>query len=177
MPFRVCAAFALITVLSSSSLFADPSFRRVRTSSPGILALIEEGRARSSTMRDVLARLEQGQWVVFILPGPCPDKQLTACLLHTVGEYEGYRTLRILVDVGHRHSDNVVASIAHELSHALEVVDAPEVIDAVTMRDFFRRIGHESLSSRRVTAYETRGAVAIGDAVRQELLRAPLATR
>jgi hypothetical protein len=177
MPFRVTAAFVLISLFSCQALFADPSFTRVRTPSADLRALIDEGATRSDTLRNVLARLERGQWVVFIFPGQCPDQQLVACLTHTVGDYDGYRSLRILVDVGRQHYDGVLASVAHELMHALEVVDAPEVIDAVTMRDFFRRIGRESVSSHRVTAYETSTAVTIGETVRHELQRASSPTR
>lgn len=172
MPVRVVAALVFLLLFSASPVFADPSFTRVRTPSADLRALIEDGQTRSSTLRHVLTRLEQGQWVVFILPGQCPDKLLTACLTHAVGEYEGYRSLRILVDVGRQHDDGILATIAHELTHALEVVDAPEVVDALTMRAFFRRIGHERVASRRVTSYETDTAVAIGASVLSELQNA-----
>jgi hypothetical protein len=107
--------------------------------------------------------------VVFIQPGRCPAKAAIACLLHVVGAFNGSPYARVLVDYKHRHPNNVIATLAHELQHVLEVAQSPDVKDAATMRALFERIGAVRVSSATTTAYETEAARRIGEQVLREL--------
>ena len=66
-------------------------------------------------------------------------------------------------------SDKVVlALIGHELRHALEVLEHPEVVDVPTMENMYRSIGTPIAGQR---GFETSAARSSGTAVLTELLR------
>ena len=86
--------------------------------------------------------------------------------------------MRILVARHARHPDNVIATIAHELQHAVEVIRDPGVNDARTMGELFRRIGTISVRSAAGITYETDDARAVGEQVLRDLGQsAPAALR
>ena len=77
--------------------------------------------------------------------------------------------MRVLVAHQGRHPDSVIATIAHELQHAAEVIRDPGVVDSRTMREMFRRIGTISVRSAAGITYETDDARAVGEQVRRDL--------
>jgi hypothetical protein len=74
------------------------------------------------------------------------------------------RLLRILVDPRRAPGCEVIASIGHELQHALEVLSNPNVRTSFGMSSFFHQIGPEG-SARR---FETPEAIQVGVAVANE---------
>ncbi|MGH9312894.1 MAG: hypothetical protein ACRD1S_06810 [Vicinamibacterales bacterium] len=146
----------------------DP-FKSVKVSDVVLRRLISEGHARSDISRRLVQDLDASGWLVFVQPGPCPEKAAVACLLHVVGTFEGSRYVRVLVDYRHRHPDNVIATLAHELQHALEVAQAPEVKDTATMRALFERIGTVRVRSATAIAYATEAARRVGEQVLRDL--------
>ena len=170
------AAFIGVTELFAESDPADP-LTSVRVSHVVLRQLVAEGHSRSETFRRLVRALDASTWLVFVQPGPCPEKAAVACLLHVVGEYEGSPYVRVLVNHKQRHPDNVIATLAHELQHALEVAQAPEVRDTASMRALFERIGTVRVRSTTATAYETEAARRIGERVLRELDAARRAAR
>jgi hypothetical protein len=144
---------------------------RIMAADPSVRELLREGSVRSETLRALINVIEESRWRVFIQRGPCPARALTSCLLHFTGIFEGEPYLRILITVAGRHRDQVIASLAHEIQHAVEVVQAPEVVDVATLRTMFRRIGVVRVSNSLVTVYETRAAEEAGYTVQRELHR------
>lgn len=140
-------------------------------------ALLLDGYDRSPTIREIVDQIAASGWLVFVQKAPCPEKAMIACLRHLVGRFDGAQYLRVHVDNLHRHQDNVIGSIAHELQHAREVVTASDITDGASIRDLFKRIGYLSARRDRVTTYETRVAMRVQEAVRKELSRRPSAPR
>jgi hypothetical protein len=159
---------ATALLLHGSSAAAEDQ-ERIRTGDGRLRVLLNSGRTRSPTMRDVVARFNRTSWLVFLLPGRCPDAAIIGCLLHTVTSFEGAPALRIIISPGNRRPNTVTAVIAHELWHALEVAESGEVFDRDTLLAFFRRVGRSTIDSRRVTAYETMAAERLEVRVRYEL--------
>jgi hypothetical protein len=62
-----------------------------------------------------------------------------------------------------------IAVLAHELQHAMEVAQAPEVRDEATLALFYRRIGWQSGAGR----FETAKARDTGERVRHQLTGTP----
>jgi hypothetical protein len=89
--------------------------------------------------------------------------------MHFVGRFDGRPYLRTLVNPDHRHRDNVIATLAHELQHAIEVASAPDITDAASIQALFRRIGRVRLGNRSAVTYETEAAERAGEAVQREL--------
>ena len=137
-----------------------------------IRELLHDGYERSPTLRALIDAVEGSRWRVLIQQGLCPARELRSCLLHVTGRFEGEPYLQIVIAVPGRHRDRFIQSLAHEMQHVVEVIQAPEVVDAVTLRALFKRIGVARVSNRAVTAYETHAAEAAGDAVLRELRRA-----
>jgi hypothetical protein len=144
-------------------------FKSIKVSHAVLRQLVSEGHDRSQTFRQLVSDLDASGWLVFVQPAPCPEKAAIACLLHVVARCENAPYLRVLVDYKHRHPNNVIATLAHELQHALEVAQAPDVKDGAGMRALFERIGTVRARSATGIAYETEAARRIGDQVLREL--------
>jgi hypothetical protein len=131
--------------------------------------LLRDGYSRSATFRRLVATVESSLWRVFVQSGECPVPHTVGCLLHVVGSMNGERTLYIRVSPHARRRDLVIATIAHELQHASEVLQDPDVVDPGTMRALFARIGFQNVVEGGGIAFETADAERAGDVVRHEL--------
>ncbi len=100
---------------------------RVRSSHAYLRAMIDQAVTRSSTFRRIVAAIEATDGIVYVEHGDCKHG-VRACLVLDVTAAAGYRILRIIVDA--RQPDwDVMASIGHELRHALEVLEDPGLVD------------------------------------------------
>jgi hypothetical protein len=61
--------------------------------------------------------------------------------------------------------------LAHELQHALEVAEAPDVIDPATLRAHYERIGYRSNADDRTPSFDTAAAIDVQRRVAAELAR------
>jgi hypothetical protein len=137
---------------------------RVRSSVPKITTVLSEASARSKTFRALVADIEQTDGIVYIEPGRCKHG-VRACLSLSITPAGSFRILRVLVDMA---SDmfELMATIGHELRHALEILSEPHVRTTAQAYLFYTR---ESPTSRDV--FETRAAILTGLAVEQEISR------
>jgi len=162
-----CVFSALCLCVPASA--SDWPSNAIVVTEPALERLVASGYERSETLRHVTSQVTSSGWTVFILSGPCPMRQTTGCLLHTVGRFEGRPYLRIKVQTRDRHGDSVIATVAHELQHALEVVSSGEVRDTGTLVGFFKRLDRGPARVSGGTIYETRAARAIENQVEREL--------
>src|SRR5215510_14353455 len=137
---------------------------RVRSSVPRIVDLLSEASMRSKTFRELVASIENTDGIVYVEPGSCRHG-VRACLSLSVTAGGGYRILRVMVDLA---TDMValMATIGHELRHALEILTHPTVRTTEQAYMFYSR---EAATSRDV--FETRAAIQTGLAVEQEIGR------
>lgn len=148
------------------------SFARVRPLTPGGAELLLEARRRSSIVASLLRRFETTDAVVYVtdaLPAVRngPKSNLSFLSLDTTVRY-----LRIWLDGSRLSPSERVAALGHELFHALEVAAAPEVKDARSFVQLYRRIGWESTKDR----FETQGARDMSDRIRKYLDRGDVDT-
>jgi hypothetical protein len=135
---------------------------RVRSSHAYLRAMIDEAVLRSSTFHRIVTAIEGTNGIVYVEHGPC-SHSLRACLSLDVTAAAGYRILRIFVDA--RQPDwDVMASIGHELRHALEVLENPALADNASVYFFYAQ-GREAKNQ----PFETRAAIEAGFAVRNEV--------
>jgi hypothetical protein len=142
---------------------------RVRPGNETLDRLIERGRSESPTFQRLIGALESADWLIFVQPGLCPDRTMVGCLVHTVGRFGGRPYLRLLVTPAGRHPDVVIATLAHELQHAFEVVSDGTVTDQRSLIDLTRRIATSRFRTSKATIYETAAARRVQEAVLQEL--------
>jgi hypothetical protein len=143
---------------------------RVRSTDAEILVLLREGIDRSATFRGLVEEISRSDGIVYIEFGYCAFGHLKGCLLPFMVSTHDDRYLRILVipDKNRWTHDQLLALIAHEMRHALEVLEHAEVVDVPTLEALYRRIG--TPMTGQIRGDETSGARAAGDAVLTELL-------
>ena len=141
----------------------EPAIPRVRSENPLLSAAIVQGAQRSTTFRRLIEAIDATDGLVYVLEGRC-GQGVRACL-HMSLELSGKnRLLRILVDPRRAPGCELIASIGHELQHALEALSNPNVRTSFGLSSFFHQIGPEG-SPRR---FETPEAIQVGLAVAKE---------
>jgi len=143
---------------------------RVRSSNVAILTMLNEGSERSPALQALVARISRSDGLVYVEYGYCAFGHLNACVLPYLVAAQGQRYLRVLIspDSTRVSPDQRLALIAHELQHAIEILDDRDVVDVLSMQTMFRRIG---IPLVRREGYETTAARAAGDKVYDELTR------
>jgi hypothetical protein len=139
---------------------------RVRSESSSIRAAISDGHERSPTFRSLVEAVDATDGVVYVQEGQC-QRGVRACLHLSVGIAGVYRFLRILVSTRKTPGCALIASIAHELQHALEVLDNPNVKSTSAMYILFDR--KAPAGWREV--FETDEALEAGMRVEREMCR------
>lgn len=138
--------------------------RRVRSTDSRLAKMLELGARRSATFAGLLAALERTDVIVYIEPARgMPSKLDGRLLLLPISNNQRY--LRIQVRAGLSRQETVPL-IGHELQHALEVAEQPDVRDQAAMITLYERIGDTSWG---VHAYDTAAARSTARQVRTEL--------
>lgn len=137
----------------------------VRALDPLLRRLIERGIAGSATFRRLVADLNASDVIVHVERGRIRNG-LRGYLLHRVVESNGFRYLRISVDT-RLPEPLVIAIIAHELQHALEVARAPAVGRSLEIEAFFATIADHGCAT--AYCFETSAAVNVQQAVLSEV--------
>jgi hypothetical protein len=171
--FHACAL--ALGVLSSDALCwgarGSGTTTRVRSEHPVIVDAIAEASEHSATFRSLSEAIEGTDGIVYIRDGPCP-LLLRACL---TGARRAPPMRFVFISVDRRRSAGcrLMASLGHELQHALEVLGNPEVTDNGTLAQFFMRIGPTGDAQR----FETPAASRAELRVEQELRAARRCSR
>ena len=158
------STIAPLTPAQVRAFMSDPT-RHVRAVDKTMAASIAEGMGRSGTFAQLVLALDRSDVIVYIETGRRMPAAIAGRLLLAAGP-EGYRYLRIQVS-GHPGSNDLIALVGHELRHALEVAESPEVRDEATLIALYERIGHPSAGAHR---YDTVAAQATGRKVKSELI-------
>jgi hypothetical protein len=139
-----------------------PEISRVRSTDIKITTLIARAVEQSATFRSLLEEIAATDGIVYVEPGRCGA--VRACLTLKVTVAEPHRILWIRVDP-RRNACDVMASIGHELWHAVEVLREPSIRSDGELYFFLAR-GRE----QNPTAWmETEAAIKVGQEVRSEL--------
>jgi hypothetical protein len=126
--------------------------------------LIADAREQSPTFANMLDQLERSDVIVYFEGVPRFEKNLRGCV-HFMGASAGYRYLRAQIRTMMNRYD-IMASLAHELQHAIEISRHPEVRSEADLAELYKRIGDE----RERWMFETNEAQSAGRTVRLEIL-------
>jgi hypothetical protein len=162
------AALAFAVWLESS--VADEGFTHVRSTVAYVRTLIKEGYERSPGFRDLVDTLQRSNAIVLVQPGSCAGGRIRSCLVSIDGSLVE-RQIRIKVDPQHTIRDRLIATIAHELQHAVEIAEQPDVFDAPGAMRLFRRLAFGACRAGLSEECETERALATEDRVGRELAR------
>ena len=155
---------ATIVAAGGGTVSAQNGPPAVRAESDAVRALIAGGMQRSETFRELSARLDTSDVVVYVRFSPCSGG-VPACLVWA-STGAGARRLVIKVDRFGRTVDELMALLAHELQHANEVATASEITDVASFQASFASRGWKHLAG-----FETGEATRITKQVAAELSR------
>jgi len=158
----------MVAVMMLSAVLAaqEPCAGHVRSNEPRIVRLVDAGRGRSETFRGLLERLEQSDVIVYISPKQT-HRALGGFLSHRVIAAGPCRYLQVKVEI--TGSDRpLLALIAHELQHAVEVAEHPDARDTGSVSAMFERIALNNACGGW-NCSETLAAITVQSAVSNEL--------
>jgi hypothetical protein len=137
--------------------------RRIRAMDPRVVALMTDGARRSRTFADLILQVQRSTVIVYVEFHTLPPGTAGRLLLQSSAGR--YRYLRVQVRAL-MPPDEIIAVIAHELRHALEVAADPSVVSSPGLEDLYRRIGFETQVH---LGFDTDAARAAGNRVLAEL--------
>ena len=155
----------LVTSLAAEAPSRDGG--HVRSIAPHMRSVIDEGLARSSLFRELVAKLDGSDVIVYIEPD-CTMAPRFFGRLSFMGTGGGRRYLNIRISC-RLNVQETIAALGHELRHAVEIADAPSVTDVESLGEQYRRIGFESRGMPKGSGYETRNAIEAARQVWAEL--------
>jgi hypothetical protein len=167
-----CLALVVAVVGHTAVAGAEErTFTRVRGLDAEFHGLIREGDARSATFRGIIDEIQRSNTIVMVQYGLCAKGLIRSCVTHVSGDARA-RNIRIVINT-RTTNDRLIATIAHELHHALEIIRTPEATDAEQVMALFRRIGTGECATGRSDRCETEAALAVEKQVLDELDRSP----
>jgi hypothetical protein len=138
----------------------------VRTEDPQLSKVIRQGVDQSPTFRELMNRIDSLSGFVYVVWSRCGTRlwEPGACLDHHVAVSGGVRFLRVNIYPG-ESGERLLALIAHELQHALEVLSDNNATSQENVAKLYERIG---LKRRAADNFETEAAGRVQDAVYRE---------
>ena len=153
---------AIAPLTESAAL--DSPYRHVRSQDREVRHLLKRGFKYSYTFRQLMSRLQESDVIVYIeytpnLPASLDGRMMMLPVSH------GQRYVRIQVAL-RGAPDESIATLGHELQHAIEVAEETAVRDQTGMTALYERIGVRG----GLHVYDTLAAQEVGRTVRRELL-------
>jgi hypothetical protein len=111
----------------------------IRASDEELVALLEDGIKRSATFKGLVDRLAKSDVILYVRPDVTAKANAPTRLTFLAAK-GGYRYLVIRVGAG-RSKDQQLATLGHEMQHAVAIADAASVVDSASLRREFERIG------------------------------------
>jgi hypothetical protein len=176
MPLATCRwvlAAASLLFVASPARAEDPGNPppHVRPESESTRELVALAVTRSPTVRDLIARIERSDVVVYIRHRSFPGSLLQG-QIGVLSSVAGRRYLIIEIACGRIWTEQI-STLGHELYHAIEIADHPSVVDTPSLAAFYERYGTRTSGRTAGTTYETAGARATGFQVRREAFMSP----
>ena len=170
MRSRIAASVLFLVISCTTEAASDERMlTRVRGIDQEFRTLIREGDARSASFREIVDEIQRSNTIVMVQYGLCAKGQIRSCVTHVSGDATA-RNIRIVINT-RTTNDRLIATIAHELQHALEIIRTPEATGAEQVMALYRRIGKGECAKGRSDRCETEAALAVEAKVLGELDR------
>ena len=111
----------------------------IRASDDELVALLEDGIKRSPTFKGLVDRLAKSDVILYVRPDVTAKANAPTKLTFLAAK-GGYRYLVIRVGSG-QTKDKQLATLGHEMQHAVTIADAASVVDSATLKREFERVG------------------------------------
>jgi hypothetical protein len=168
-PARILLLLTFLVAISTASTaqtFDDDPHNHIRTTDRRLIRLLHDGVRDSHTFRRLVDRLRRSDVIVYL---ECAGGTRTADgRLTFISAAGGVRYVHIRV--ARLASANVqIALIGHELRHAVEIADAPAIVDGDTLAREYERIGFANPHQETGVSYDSDAAVSAGYQVLRDL--------
>jgi hypothetical protein len=150
-------------------------FVRLKPADPEMRRLIVDGHSRSEVFRRLVEQIQRSNAVVIVQFGQCANGRFRSCVTNVDGDAR-QRSIRVKVNT-RTTDDRLIATVAHELQHVVEILGDLNATDADSTLALYRRIGEGKCRAGLSEACETRAALDAEQQVLQELDRAPRVAR
>jgi hypothetical protein len=159
------AGLALATSASAQDVVLPPPHVRAERDAR---SLVDEAARRSPAIQKSIDRLQELDVTVYVRMKAFArfDLDGRVALLSRAGNH---RYLVIELACG-RPGLTQMATLGHELFHAIEIAEEPSVVNADTLAAFYSRIGIKTGDGQRWQTFETEEAAAAGRLARRQLL-------
>jgi hypothetical protein len=158
------AAVLMMVALAERPASAAPHVRPLNAEAR---ELLEELTAHSPTVRHLLDLLEASDVIVYVRHHMFADPMLDG-RTGLVRSTAPTRLLIVELPCARARMNQLVA-LGHELQHAVEIAEAPDVVDVPSITAYYRRIGVRAGSAPNAEMFETDAAREISVQVRKEL--------
>ena len=158
----------LLTVLLPRVSFAETT-PHLRVLDSVLRSTFDHGIAQSPTLRELVAKIDRTSVLVFVDCEMHMPERIGA-QLNFVTSVNGMRYVRVTIGCA-LAPRRQVALLAHELQHALEIGERPDITDVDTMESFYDGIGFQSFENGSHKGFETDAALAIQHTVEAEMGR------
>jgi hypothetical protein len=111
----------------------------IRASDNELVALLEEGIKRSQTFKGLVDRLAKSDVILYVRPDVTAKANAPTKLTFLAAK-GGFRYLVIRVGAG-QSKDKQLATLGHEMQHAVTIADAASVVDSASLKREFERVG------------------------------------
>lgn len=138
---------------------------RIRPADKRVATAFQQGLERSASFRALVDRLNQLDVIVYVEMQPLLRQRLSGAMTWVTATKE-FRYVRVSLNP-ELNPLMMIASLAHELRHVLEVGEAPSIIDNRSMTEYYRVAGIETRTNS--DKWETEAAQRTGEVVRREL--------
>lgn len=167
---RACAGtLMMLTTLAASTAAQDhvappPHVR----GDDNMRRFIDDAARRSPAIREWIDRLQELDVTVYVRPKVFAQRDLEGRVA-LVSNTGSHRYLVIELACG-RTEVAQMATLGHELFHAIEIAEEPSVVNAETLAAFYTRIGVKTGDSGGLRTFETGAAAAAELRARRQLL-------
>ena len=157
-----------LLLVSLAATGADASLPRLRPLTATARTLIARGLAESPTFRALVDRLNRSDVVVYVAEDHFQSKALSG-ELSFLTRAGGYRYVRVRLQ-WRSYDIQQIATLAHELQHALEVAERPWIVDDESFALALAEFGHQRPPvNGTLESFETVAAIEAGDRVWREI--------
>lgn len=167
---RSAAAVVLVVTLMSASgsagASAPPAWQAIRPQNAVAETLYTRALEHSATVRALAARIHESDVIVYFEVRRDLPSGMAARLMW-MSATASYRIVRISIRQGLRPAD-AIGFVAHELQHAVEVIEHPDVRSSADLEQLYRRIGERGRPNE--PHWDTDEAIAAERVARMEAL-------
>lgn len=161
------------TAADASSIAAarvDTLYPHVRTNERIVTGILRQAAAESPSFNSLVERLNNSNVIVYVRTNRSLPQSLEGQLTF-MGSAGGRRYVVVSLAWG-RPDLRTMATLGHELQHAVEIAERPDIVDLDSMAKAYSTFAESS--TRNVnTWFETGAAVAAGERVWVEISRRP----